>query len=197
MLRKGKAAVDAETVVNKPKGADPYVVWVLIAKTGLDVLAKNHIHSLWSCRCQCHRQFITNCVLIGTERKTVTYKDTERFFHPATGTRQKNTVLKAFNKAGIEWLTWNRTVHHKVERWLLDIFMRATGWLTIETRQKSKLRKCSVLVYKSVPRDARHHHATGRACGVLSVADAVLLRLHIPMRHRVVISVKSSDSLSL
>ena len=149
LLRKGKAAVDAETVVNKLKDADPYVVWVLIAKTGLDVLGKESHPQLVELSVPMS-QAVHNQLRLDwywKENRDL-YKDTERYFHPATGTRQKNTVLKrAFNKAGIEWPTWNRTVHHKVGGWLLDIFMRATGWLTVETRQKSKLRKCSVLVY--------------------------------------------------
>ena len=149
LLRKGKAAVDAETVVNKLKDADPYVVWVLIAKTGLDVLGKESHPQLLEVSVPMS-QAVQNQLRLDwywKENRDL-YKDTERYFHPATGTRQKNTVLKrAFNKEGIEWPTWNRTVHHKVGGWLLDIFMRATGWLSIETVRVSKLRTKSVLVY--------------------------------------------------
>ncbi len=149
LLRKGKAAVDAELVVNKLKNVDPYVVWVIIAKTGLDVLGKESHPQLVELSVPMS-QAVHNQLRLDwywKENRDL-YKDTERYFHPATGTRQKNTVLKrAFNKAGIEWPSWNRTVHHKVGGWLLDIFMRATGWLKVETRQRTKLRKCSVLVY--------------------------------------------------
>ncbi len=151
LLRKGQAAVDAELVYAKLKEADAAVVYLLVAKTALDVLGKESHPQLLDVSVPMS-QSVHNQLRLDwywSENKDL-YKDTERYFHPSTGTRQKNTVLKrAFNKAGIEWPTWSRTVHHRVGAWLLDCFMRSTGWMTVESKQVSKLRKISVIKYST------------------------------------------------
>ena len=149
LLRRGKAAVDADAVYSKLKEADLEVLGLLTMKVCLDVLGK-----------EAHPQLTDVAVPIGRAVQTQLkldwyykqnsdlYKKTEHFFHSSTGTRQKNTVLtRAFNKAAIEWPRWSRTTEYKIGAWLLDGLMRVTGWLHLEMTQVSKLKRRNVLRY--------------------------------------------------
>ncbi|AGG54508.1 RNA polymerase [Cyanophage SS120-1] len=76
------------------------------------------------------------------------YENVEKFFHSATGTRQKATVFRLrFKREGIEWETWPRESTHKVGAWALNSFISETGWLVKETIQVGKLKRRTVMRY--------------------------------------------------
>lgn len=140
VLRRGQAAVDAETVYRRLKDADPEVLALLALKVCLDVLGKNQEPSLQDL-----------CVPIGMAVQTQLrldfyfqenpdlYNKVEYYFHSGTGTRQKATVFKrAFNQASVEWPTWPNDVNHKVGGWLLDCIVSVTGWITKVTIQRGR-----------------------------------------------------------
>ena len=93
---RGRLAVDAELVYAKPKDADAAVVYLLIAKTALDVLGKESHPQLLEVSVPMS-QSVHNQLRLDwywAQNKDL-YKDTERYFHLSTGTRQKNTRAQA------------------------------------------------------------------------------------------------------
>jgi len=149
VLTSGKAGMDTALVADRLKAADPGVLALITMKVCLDVLGKESKPQL---------QDITTAIGKAVEiqlrldfyhkENPDLYKDTEKYFHKGTGTRQKATVLKrAFNKASVQWPSWGNSANHKIGLWLLDCLITVTGWLDKETINRPKSRK-QVIRYK-------------------------------------------------
>ena len=145
VLTSGKAGMDYETIVKHLKDADPHILALLTMKSALDVLGKDPEPQLQDITTAIGKnvQLEIRLTYYAQENPEL-YKQTEHYFHPSTGTRQKATVLKLrFQREGIEWDKWSNTVNHKVGNWLLMAMNDVTGWierrLTI-TNNKRKTR---------------------------------------------------------
>lgn len=143
VLRRGKAAVDAETVFQKLKEADPDPLSLITMKVALDVLGKEANPQLQELTVPIGAAIHTQLRMDYFHDKNPNlYQQVEQFFHGSTGTRQKATVLtRAFNQEGIEFPAWDRHTRHKVGAWLLDCLIRVTGWLKTETVRTNNGRK--------------------------------------------------------
>ena len=130
-LSQGRAGLDAASVVNHLKGADPHTLALITMKVCLDCLGKNpepQIQQLTTAIGKAVQLELRLCYY--AEEYPDLYKQAGRFFHPSTGTRQKATVIKlTFNREGIEWEPWTNGVNHKVGQWLLQAMNDTTGWL--------------------------------------------------------------------
>ena len=131
LLRRGTAAVDAATVFNHLKDADPNTLALLTMKVSLDVLGKESKPQLVQLTLPIGKAVETELRLNWYFKQDKDlYRQTEKYFHGSTGTRQKATVFKLrFNRAGLEWSTWSQQVLQKVGSWLLDCLMSETGWI--------------------------------------------------------------------
>ena len=131
LLRRGTAAVDAATVFKHLKDADPNTLALLTMKVSLDVLGKESKPQLVQLTLPIGKAVETELRLNWYFKQDKDlYRQTEKYFHGSTGTRQKATVFKLrFNRAGLEWSTWSQQVLQKVGSWLLDCLMSETGWI--------------------------------------------------------------------
>ena len=132
-LSQGRAGLDAASVVNHLKGADPHTLALITMKVCLDCLGKElepQIQALTTAIGKAVQLELRLCYY-ATEYPEL-YKQASRFFHPSTGTRQKATVIKlTMNREGIKWEPWANDVNHKVGQWLLLALKDTTGWLEL------------------------------------------------------------------
>ena len=149
-LTQGRAGIDAETVVQYLKGADPDVLALITLKVLLDVLGKDPKPSLVSITTAVGKAIQLQLRLDWYYKENPDlYKNTEHWFHSSTGTRQRATVLKrAFNKAGIKWHNWAKPIEHKVGSWLVDCVATVTGWIEKETVATGRRRHTTVIRYQ-------------------------------------------------
>lgn len=147
-LRRGTAAMDAVEVVKHLKDADANSLALITMKTVLDVLGKEPEPCLQELTTKIGKnvQLDLRMTYYAIQEPEL-YKRAEHFFHKATGTQQKSTVMiRTFNKQNIEWKCWTNTVNHKVGVWLITCLIETTGWLERRYIQRGKRRK-SVIGY--------------------------------------------------
>ena len=135
VLRRGKASVDAATVFRHLKDAsDERTLGLIGLKKALDVLGKTKDPG-----------FQELCVPIGAaicaqmrldyyhKEDPELYEKASQWFHKATGTRQKLTVIKrSFNSEACavpQFSEWDSLTKHKVGAWILDCIITVTGWV--------------------------------------------------------------------
>lgn len=148
-LRRGKGAVNAATVYQHLKDGDHQTMALITLKTALDVLGKDPEPQLQDISTKIGANVQLELRLCYyAEANPELYKQTEKFFHGSTGTRQRATVFKLkFNREGIEWKPWTNEVNHKIGSWLLMCMNDVTGWIERTTDRpgggrKTKTRIC-------------------------------------------------------
>lgn len=139
-LSSGKSGMDASSIVNHLKAADPHILALITMKTALDVLGKDPEPQLQDITTKIGRNVQTELRLAYyAEENPELYKKVEQHFHKSTGTRQKATVFKLrFAREGVEWAKWSNTVNHKVGNWLLMSMNDVTGWIERRTKRTGK-----------------------------------------------------------
>lgn len=148
LLRRGTAAIDAATVYKYLKDTDTDRLALLTMKVALDTLGKNHSPHLCDLTLPVGRAIETDLRLeFYLDKDPDLYKKVEKRFHPATGTRQKATVLRLrFNEAEIKWETWSNSVAHKIGAWAVNALVEI-GWLTIQLQVVGKKKSANVVRY--------------------------------------------------
>lgn len=141
-LSSGRAGMDAATIIKHLKGADHSVLALLTMKKCLDVLGK-----------EAQPKLAQLTVAVGAaiqqqlrldfyfKSNPGLYREIEKSFHAASGTQQRETVLRrVFNKNEITWKAWTRTEKHKIGFYLVNCLIEATGWLVKKTISRPRQR---------------------------------------------------------
>ena len=148
-LSQGRAGLDAATVVNHLKLADPHTLALITMKVCLDILGKNREPQIQALTTAIGRNVQLELRLTYyAEEYPELYKQASRFFHKSTGTKQKATVIKlVFNREGVKWEPWSNAVNHRVGQWLLTAMNDTTGWLVQLTEKKSPKKSTTKIHY--------------------------------------------------
>ena len=142
-LTSGRAGMDAATIVKHLKDTDHSVLALITMKVALDVLGK-----------ETNPKIPVLTIAVGSAVETQLrldwyhsqnpqlYNFTENSFHGSTGTRQRATVFRLkFNREGINWPAWSRTVKHKIGAHLINCLCIETQWLEKKTVTRPKSRE--------------------------------------------------------